>query len=90
MIASNRISRRWLLQYGAMGLTTASFIGSLRKPARADQLVIGALYVGAKDDYGWNQANALGIASLNNLADVVVREEERVPETTPRTNSPRR
>lgn len=81
MIANNGTSRRRLLQYGATALATAPFIGSFHKSARADQLVIGALYVGAKDDYGWNQAHALGVASLKNLPDVVIREEERVPET---------
>lgn len=81
MIANNRISRRRLLQYGATTLAAAPFAGSLHSPAHAAELVIGALYVGAKDDYGWNQAHALGVASLKSLPDVVIREEERVPET---------
>lgn len=78
----NLISRRRLLQGGATTLVATPFLGGFGTAARAaDQLVVGALYVGAKDDYGWNQAHALGVASLKGLPNVVIREEERVPET---------
>lgn len=46
-----------------------------------DDLVVGAIYVGAKDDYGWNQGHAVGVAALKNISGVKVVEEENVPET---------
>ena len=50
-------------------------------PARAGDLTIGFIYVGAKDDYGYNQAHAEGVAVLKSMPGVKVVEEERVPET---------
>ena len=44
-------------------------------------LTIGFVYVGAKDDYGYNQAHADGAKALKALASVKLREEENVPET---------
>jgi basic membrane protein A and related proteins len=48
------------------------------KPAGA--LTVGFIYVGPKDDYGYNQAHAEGAKSLAALG-VKIREEEKVPET---------
>lgn len=48
------------------------------KPASA--LTVGFIYVGPKDDYGYNQAHAEGAKSLAALG-VKIREEEKVPET---------
>jgi len=47
----------------------------------ADTIVVGALYVGPKTDFGWNQAHAEGVAALRKITGVKVVEEERVPET---------
>jgi len=44
-------------------------------------LVVGFVYVGPKDDYGYNQAHAEGAAAVAKLPGVKVREEENVPET---------
>lgn len=45
-------------------------------------LVIGFLYVGAKDDYGYNQAHAEGAAGISKLPGVKIVEQASVPETT--------
>lgn len=45
-------------------------------------LIVGFIYVGPKDDYGYNQAHAEGAAALAKLAGVKVVEEANVPETT--------
>src|SRR5689334_13932066 len=45
------------------------------------QLTVGFIYVGPKDDYGYNQAHAEGAAAVKKLPGVKVLEEERVPET---------
>ena len=50
----------------------------------AASTTIGFIYVGAKDDYGYNQAHAEGAAALKKLSGVAVIEEESVPETVAR------
>ncbi len=45
-------------------------------------LTIGVIYVGPKDDFGYNQAQAQAAAELKKMAGVKVVEEENVPETT--------
>ncbi|HEY9877080.1 MAG TPA: BMP family ABC transporter substrate-binding protein [Leptolyngbyaceae cyanobacterium] len=49
----------------------------------ADDLVIGFIYVGPKDDYGYNQAHAEGAAAMaKNVPGIKIVEEASVPETT--------
>jgi basic membrane protein A and related proteins len=73
-------SRRSVLRRMAAGtvIITASPIA---RAVAASKLVVGAIYVGPKDDYGWNQAHAEGVAALRKIEGVSVVEEERVPET---------
>ena len=49
--------------------------------ARASGLTVGFIYVGPKDDYGYNQAHAEGAAAVKAMSGVTVVEEENVPET---------
>jgi basic membrane protein A len=49
--------------------------------AEAKPFVVGFVYVGPKDDWGYNQAHAEGAAAIAKLPGVKVREEEKVPET---------
>ncbi|TWF49378.1 BMP family ABC transporter substrate-binding protein [Neorhizobium alkalisoli] len=49
--------------------------------ARAASLTVGFIYVGPKDDYGYNQSHAEGAAAVKAIPGVTVVEEERVPET---------
>jgi len=52
-------------------------------PAGKDKpIVMGFIYVGPKDDYGYNQAQAEGNAGVSKLAWVKTVEEANVPETT--------
>jgi basic membrane protein A and related proteins len=44
-------------------------------------LTVGFIYVGPKDDYGYNQAHAEGAKTLTAVAGIKLREEESVPET---------
>jgi basic membrane protein A len=48
--------------------------------ARAADPTVGFIYVGPKDDYGYNQAHHQGAAAVK-AAGVTVLEEEKVPET---------
>lgn len=82
----NSVGRRTLLK----GITAAGALaasGTWSRSFAAENLVVGALYVGPKTDFGWNQAHAEGIVVLREIAGVTVVEEERVPETVEVQNS---
>ena len=65
---------------GAAG--TLAVLGSAGNAfAQAKPIVVGVIYVGPKDDFGWNQAQAEAAAQIKKLAGVKVVEEEKVPET---------
>jgi simple sugar transport system substrate-binding protein len=56
--------------------------GSASPAAPADQtMTVGFVYVGPKDDYGYNQAHHEGAMVVAKLPGVKIREEENVPET---------
>ena len=72
------ISRRALLQ----GAGLAALAGALpAQTAFAKDATVGFIYVGPRDDFGYNQAHAEGAAAVKKMAGVKVVEEERVPET---------
>lgn len=75
-------NRRQFLRNGASlaGLAAAASIlpASL---TRAADITVGFIYVGPKDDYGYNQAHAEGAMAVKSIAGVTVIEEELVPET---------
>jgi basic membrane protein A and related proteins len=73
-----RISRRHLLQ-GSAALTLGSALGV--RSALAADTTVGFIYVGSRDDYGYNQAHAQGAAALKKLPGIKVVEEEKVAET---------
>ena len=62
----------------ALGLTALP----PRAARAADKVTMGFIYVGPKDDYGYNQAHAEGCAGVQKLAWVKGVEEASVPETT--------
>ncbi len=74
---------RGLLATGAFGLTVKlSACGNAPTASGGgDTLTAGFIYVGPKDDYGYNQAHAEGRASLDGMAGVKTSEEASVPET---------
>lgn len=66
--------------------STAAVAGAAALPqfAHADghsPLTVGFIYVGPKDDFGYNQAHAEGAAAVKAMDGVVVVEEENVAET---------
>jgi basic membrane protein A and related proteins len=67
-----------LLALGAVGLFTA-----LNESAQGQgkAVTIGFIYVGPKDDYGYNQAHAAGAAAVKKMPGVTIKEAESVPET---------
>jgi simple sugar transport system substrate-binding protein len=51
------------------------------EPKAAESLKIGFVYVGPRDDFGYNQAHAEGAKAIASLSGVSLVEEEKVPET---------
>src|ERR1700682_3252545 len=72
------LSRRKFLHGAAAGLVTA---GAATRIAQAAHTTIGSVYVGPRDDFGWNQAHAVAVKALKALPGVKAVEEENVPET---------
>jgi basic membrane protein A len=78
---SSNFNRRDLLKaLGAAGLAGAAPWLASRAFA-ADKIVVGVIYVGPRDDYGYNQAQAQAAAALKKMPGVTVVEQEKVPET---------
>jgi len=75
------LSRRSLLKTTAAGLAASALPFGLPRAFGAGQVVLGAVYVGARDDFGWNQAHAVSMDVLKKVPNVKVIEEEKVPET---------
>lgn len=72
-------SRRGFLKSGA-ALAAASAL-PMGGAHAASNITIGAIYVGPRDDFGWNQSHAAAMDILRNVPGVTVIEEENVPET---------
>ena len=73
---TSQISRRHVLQGTAAGAAMLPV-----RMAFAADTVVGFIYVGSRDDYGYNQAHAVGAAALKKMPGIKVVEEEKVPET---------
>ena len=76
---TGKFTRRSVLGGVAAGALASSL--PLRSAFAAKKVTIGFIYVGPRDDFGYNQAHAEGAAVLKKMADVKVIEEEKVPET---------
>jgi len=68
--------RRALAQLSAASLATLSPWAFAQKA-----ISVGMIYVGPKDDFGYNQAHAEAAAEVKKMAGIKVVEEENVPET---------
>lgn len=88
---SRRQLIRGLLATGALSLSSKAWVGctptstlstNTRSGTTGEPLTLGFIYVGSKDDYGWNQAHFEGKKGLDTLADIKTIDQDRVPETT--------
>jgi basic membrane protein A and related proteins len=80
MIPTPALNRRRFLS-GTAAIGAAAALG-LPGTARAQApLTVGFIYVGPRDDFGYNQAHAEGAAAVKAMAGVTVVEEENVAET---------
>lgn len=68
--------RRALAQLSAASLASLSPWALAQSP-----ITVGFIYVGPKDDFGYNQAHAEAVAEIKKLAGIKAVEEENVPET---------
>ena len=76
-----RFNRRDSLKSIA-ALGAVSTLGAWSELALAQKpLTVGVIYVGPRDDYGYNQAQAQAAAEVKKIPGVKVVEEENVPET---------
>ncbi len=74
------VTRRNVLK-GAASLAAIAAAAGAGGAFAQTPLVVGVLYVGPRDDFGYNQAHAVGAAELKKVPGVKVVEEENVPET---------
>ena len=63
-----------LKSLAAVGAFASSPLVWAQKP-----LTVGIIYVGPRDDYGYNQAQAQAAAEIKKMPGVKVVEEENVP-----------
>src|SRR6201986_5053315 len=77
-MATLTLDRRTFLKTTAASMVAA---GSGARVARAAGVTLGIVYVGPRDDFGWNQAHAVAAKALKSLPGITVVEEENVPET---------
>ena len=73
--------RRRLLAGGALAGASLALPGALRKALAQSPITVGIIYVGPRDDFGYNQAHAEAAAQLKKLPGIKLVEEENVPET---------
>lgn len=74
-------TRRRLLAAGGLASASLAVPGALRSAFAQAPITVGMIYVGPRDDFGYNQAHAEAAAELKKIAGVKVVEEENVPET---------
>jgi basic membrane protein A and related proteins len=79
-LAANLLRRRLLAGAGLAGASLA-LPGALRTALAQAPMTVGIIYVGPRDDFGYNQAHAEAAALLKKMPGVKLVEEENVPET---------
>lgn len=82
-MAQTRFSagRRDILRILGTGAAASALPFGIGVAGAADKLVVGVIYVGPRDDFGYNQAQAQAVAALKKMPGLKVVEEEKVPET---------
>jgi simple sugar transport system substrate-binding protein len=76
-----RLTRRRLLQ-GSVAVAAAGVLSPLRSAdAAVKPVIVGFVYVGPRNDFGWNQSHWVAARKIAQLEGVKVIEQENVPET---------
>ena len=87
-MSASEVSRRTLLKtaaWGAAGFTLN--LGAAGRALAAGDLTVGIVYVGPRDDFGWNQAHAVAAEALKRCRASRSSRKRTFPRPTP---SPRR
>jgi simple sugar transport system substrate-binding protein len=79
--ANHNNSRRSFLKTSAAASVSLALGGQAGRAVAAEGLTIGIVYVGSRDDFGWNASHAVGAEPLSKLPGVRIVQQERVPET---------
>lgn len=80
-MSAKPVNRRDTLKSLA-ALSAVGTLGAWSQHALAQKpLTVGIVYVGPRDDYGYNQAQAQAAAEIKKMPGIKVVEEENVPET---------
>lgn len=85
MLLSRRQVIRGLLATGAFGAAlklSGCAPTTSGNTASAEDFVVGFIYVGPKDDFGYNQAHAEGAQAMAAVPGIKIVEEASVPETS--------
>ena len=83
MLLGSTLSRRSLLKAGALaGLAGSVPALGARRAAAAGTATVGFVYVGPKNDFGFNQSHAQSVNTLRSTPGLKILEEENVPETS--------
>ncbi len=80
-INTQNLMRRRLLAAGGLAGASLALPGALHSAWAQKPITVGIIYVGPRDDFGYNQAQAEAAALLKKVPGVKVIEEENVPET---------
>jgi len=82
MSIHRRINRREVVRTGANLIAAGSLFALLPKMAlAAKQITVGFIYVGPRQDFGWNQSHWDAARKIAKMDGVKVVEQENVPET---------
>jgi len=73
--------RKFIKSTGAMLTLAALGPIAARNALAASTLTVGAIYVGPRNDFGYNQAQAEAAGVIKKMPGVKVIDEEKVPET---------
>src|SRR3954453_13562444 len=77
--AHPKLSSHRPLTFAALAFSAIAAIPAVA--TAKDDFTVGFIYVGPKDDWGYNQAHPEGAAVLKKMPGVLVKEQEKVPET---------
>ncbi|MCP1673516.1 simple sugar transport system substrate-binding protein [Natronocella acetinitrilica] len=86
MTDQKKYSRRDMLKMSANVMGMAGMMAvlpglGLRAAAAGEEITVGFIYTGPRDDFGWNQAHAVAARRIAELPGVRLIEQENVPET---------
>jgi simple sugar transport system substrate-binding protein len=79
-MSDHDLTRRRLLA-GALATAGATALGPARPAGASTPITVGFVYVGPRNDYGWNQAHWVAARKIARLEGVKLIEQENVPET---------